>query len=62
MSNAVHGVETSAPLARCFRGHLTPAGKTFCESCGASLDVKVSSDVIPDAPRRRWLVSRRKRD
>jgi hypothetical protein len=24
-------------LTRCFRGHSTPAGKTFCESCGAAL-------------------------
>jgi hypothetical protein len=24
-------------LTRCFRGHSTPAGKTFCESCGATL-------------------------
>ena len=51
-------------LTRCFRGHSTPAGKTFCESCGASLegptlqgdadgDAEVLGDVVKVANRRR---------
>jgi hypothetical protein len=32
------GGQGPRPLTRCFRGHSTPAGKTFCDSCGARLD------------------------
>ena len=30
-------------LTRCFRGHSTPAGKTFCDTCGAPLEDAVAA-------------------
>jgi hypothetical protein len=53
-------------LTRCFRGHSTPAGKTFCESCGATLgelgperepaaEPAAEKDVIAARDRRRHL-------
>jgi hypothetical protein len=54
---------------RCFRGHTTPAGKTFCETCGATLEVSGppprptagdgDADVVPTVSRRRLRPRRR---
>jgi hypothetical protein len=50
-------------LTRCFRGHSTPAGKTFCESCGAALEQPArrpaDNDVVPAGGGRRRIRFRR---
>jgi hypothetical protein len=55
--------DVTPSLTRCFRGHSTPAGKTFCESCGAALDRPAApatdNDVVPDTHRRLRLRLRR---
>ena len=42
------GDDITTPLTRCFRGHSTPAGKTFCESCGAALDSPAKDEAGGD--------------
>ena len=54
---------TDPPLVRCPRGHATPAGKTFCDACGALLEAPLAArpapptgeDVVPEPRRRRRL-------
>jgi hypothetical protein len=49
-------------LTRCFRGHATPAGKTFCDSCGAALDRPPAAngdEVVPSPTRLRSLLRRK---
>ena len=43
------GDDNTTPLTRCFRGHSTPAGKTFCESCGAALESPAKDGADGDA-------------